>query len=232
MYALQRMPRPRSLTTPAIAATALAVLERKGLEGLSMRAVAGELGVGTMSLYRYVRSREELEGLVVERVLSTVDLDDLGPDVPWAERVATMCERVRDAVGAHPAVVPLVQLGPDTFMAELFHGPSLAFKDVAMQILARLYDYVLGQQNRLQTILCATSGDTGGAAVEAFRGRKNVRVVALFPEGRISERVVDPAGEGKWRCGLCGEGVDVIGNQDNVGLWRGCCLYRRQHDGL
>jgi threonine synthase len=97
-----------------------------------------------------------------------------------------MC-RAAYATFKHAAVVPLVQLGPDAFMAELFHGPSLAFKDVAMQILARLYDHVLGKQNRVQTILCATSGDTGGAAVEAFRGRKNVKVVALFPEGRISE---------------------------------------------
>jgi threonine synthase len=87
----------------------------------------------------------------------------------------------------HPAVVPLVQLGPETFLAELFHGPSLAFKDVAMQILARLYDHILAGQGRTQTILCATSGDTGGAAVVAFAGRAAVRVVALFPEGRISE---------------------------------------------
>ena len=91
------------------------------------------------------------------------------------------------ATFTHAAVVPLTQLSPDVFLAELFHGPSLAFKDVAMQILARLFDHILGDQGRVQTILCATSGDTGGAAVEAFRGRKNVRVVALFPEGRISE---------------------------------------------
>jgi AcrR family transcriptional regulator len=125
MYALQRMPRPRSLTTRAIAEAALAVLERRGLEGLSMRAVAGELGVGTMSLYRYVRSREELEGLVVERVLATIDLDDLGPDVPWAERVATMCERVRDAVGAHPATVPLLLVGRHRIQASLRWGEAM-----------------------------------------------------------------------------------------------------------
>ena len=107
-----------------------------------------------------------------------------GEEIPKAA-LAEMC-REAYATFKHAAVVPLVQLGPDTFMAELFHGPSLAFKDVAMQILARLYDHVLGAQNRIQTILCATSGDTGGAAVEAFRGRKNVKVVALFPDGRIS----------------------------------------------
>ena len=108
-----------------------------------------------------------------------------GDEIP-AAALTEMC-REAYATFKHAAVTPLSQLGPDTFMAELFHGPSLAFKDVAMQILARLYDHVLGQQNRVQTILCATSGDTGGAAVEAFRGRKNVRVVALFPDGRISE---------------------------------------------
>lgn len=108
-----------------------------------------------------------------------------GDEIPKAE-LLEMC-REAYATFNHPAVVPLVQLSPGAFLAELFHGPSLAFKDVAMQILARLYDHVLGRQGRTQTILCATSGDTGGAAVEAFRGRKNVKVVALFPEGRISE---------------------------------------------
>ena len=102
---------------------------------------------------------------------------------------ADLLDMCRDAYATftHSAVVPLTQLAPGVFLAELFHGPSLAFKDVAMQILARLYDHILSSQGRTQTILCATSGDTGGAAVEAFRGRKAVRVVALFPEGRISE---------------------------------------------
>jgi threonine synthase len=108
-----------------------------------------------------------------------------GDEIP-AEALRDMC-REAYATFNHAAVVPLVQLTPRLFVAELFHGPSLAFKDVAMQILARLYDHLLGREGRVQTILCATSGDTGGAAVEAFRGRKNVRVMALFPEGRISE---------------------------------------------
>jgi threonine synthase len=118
---------------------------------------------------------------VAAAVIGAFAGDEIAPDAMLA-----MC-REAYATFSHAAVVPLVQLAPGAFMAELFHGPSLAFKDVAMQILARLYDHVLGAQNRVQTILCATSGDTGGAAVEAFRGRRSVRVVALFPEGRISE---------------------------------------------
>ena len=87
----------------------------------------------------------------------------------------------------HAAVAPLKQLDRGTWLLELFHGPTLAFKDVAMQLLARLYDHALGQRRRTATILVATSGDTGGAAVEAFRGRKNVQLVVLYPHGRISE---------------------------------------------
>jgi threonine synthase len=87
----------------------------------------------------------------------------------------------------HAAVAPLKQLYPGVFLLELFHGPSLAFKDVAMQLLARLYEHALKAKGRTLTIVCATSGDTGGAAVEAFRGRANIRVVSMFPDGRISE---------------------------------------------
>jgi len=86
----------------------------------------------------------------------------------------------------HAAVAPLKQLEPGLWLLELFHGPTLAFKDVAMQILSRLYEHALAAKGRTLTIVCATSGDTGGAAVEALRGRANVRIVALFPEGRIS----------------------------------------------
>jgi threonine synthase len=100
-----------------------------------------------------------------------------------------LLEMCAEAYGAfaHSATCPVVQLTPGLFLAELFHGPTLAFKDVAMQLLARLYDHILGLKGRTLTIVCATSGDTGGAAVEAFRGRANVRMVAMFPEGRISE---------------------------------------------
>jgi len=88
---------------------------------------------------------------------------------------------------SHTAVVPLAQLTPGRFLLELFHGPTLAFKDVAMQLLARLMDHVLEARGQRTTIVVATSGDTGGAAVDAFAGRSNVDLVVLFPNGRISD---------------------------------------------
>ena len=87
----------------------------------------------------------------------------------------------------HEAVTPLVQIAPGRFVLELFHGPTLAFKDVAMQLLARLMDHVLAKRNQRATIVGATSGDTGGAAIEAFRSSKRVDVVILFPDGRVSD---------------------------------------------
>lgn len=94
-----------------------------------------------------------------------------------------------DAYGrfGHKAVTPLVQVAPNRWILELFHGPTLAFKDVAMQLLARLMDRVLAGPGQRATIVGATSGDTGGAAIEAFRGSERVDVAILFPEGRVSD---------------------------------------------
>ncbi|MCC2608823.1 MULTISPECIES: threonine synthase [Rhizobium/Agrobacterium group] len=86
----------------------------------------------------------------------------------------------------HPAVVPLVQTGPNDFVLELFHGTTLAFKDVAMQLLARLMDYVLAERGERATIVGATSGDTGGAAIDAFAGRERTDIFILFPHGKVS----------------------------------------------
>jgi AcrR family transcriptional regulator len=101
------VPRPRSLTPEQLATAALAVIDRAGLAELTMRAVARQLEVSTMGLYRYVRDRRELEALVVELVLGAVDTSPPLPGRPWRERVAEMVERVRAATGAHPEVVPL-----------------------------------------------------------------------------------------------------------------------------
>ncbi|SIQ07067.1 L-threonine synthase [Rhizobium sp. RU33A] len=86
----------------------------------------------------------------------------------------------------HPAVAPLVQTGANTFVLELFHGTTLAFKDVAMQLIARLMDHVLEQRGERATIVGATSGDTGGAAIDAFAGRARTDIFILFPHGKVS----------------------------------------------
>lgn len=87
----------------------------------------------------------------------------------------------------HDAVAPLRQVGEGRWLMELFHGPSLAFKDVAMRLIARVFDHVLSARGETMTILCATSGDTGGAAATAFAGARAVQIVILHPEGRISD---------------------------------------------
>lgn len=87
----------------------------------------------------------------------------------------------------HPARAPLVQMGPNHFLLELFHGPTLAFKDFAMQLIGQLMQAALAKSGERITIVGATSGDTGSAAIEAFKGLDNVDVVILFPHGRVSE---------------------------------------------
>ncbi len=87
---------------------------------------------------------------------------------------------------SHPDIAPLTEIGRDLFLLELFHGPTAAFKDFAMQVLSRLMERALKRAGSRTTILGATSGDTGAAAVEAFRGRQDIELFILFPHGRIS----------------------------------------------
>jgi threonine synthase len=87
----------------------------------------------------------------------------------------------------HKAVAPLKQLGRDEWLLELFHGPTLAFKDYALQVLGRLFDTILSRRGERVTIVGATSGDTGSAAIEACRDRANIDIFILYPHGRTSE---------------------------------------------
>jgi len=87
----------------------------------------------------------------------------------------------------HAARAPLVQLDHGHYLLELFHGPTLAFKDFAMQLIGQLFQTALSRRNERVTIVGATSGDTGSAAIEAFRGLDNVDVFIMYPHGRISE---------------------------------------------
>ena len=132
--------------------------------------------------------RDELEALqgasyqeVAARVLAPFVGDDL--------RAAELRELIEAAYAGfdHAAIAPLRQLGPNEWLLELFHGPTLAFKDVAMQLLGRLFEHFLAAARRAITIVGATSGDTGAAAIEAFAGRARTTIVILHPHGRISE---------------------------------------------
>ncbi len=87
----------------------------------------------------------------------------------------------------HAARAPLKQLAPNHFLLELFHGPTLAFKDFAMQLIGQMFQAALSRSGDRVTIVGATSGDTGSAAIEAFKGLENVDVFILFPHGRVSE---------------------------------------------
>ncbi|HEY0183628.1 MAG TPA: threonine synthase [Rhodopila sp.] len=102
------------------------------------------------------------------------------------ETLRAICHEAYAGFG-HPAVVPLIQLETNLFVQELFHGPTLAFKDMAMQVLGRLFDTVLSQRDARVTIVGATSGDTGSAAIEACAGRDRVDIMILHPHGRTSE---------------------------------------------
>ncbi|MEM9202374.1 MAG: threonine synthase [Actinomycetota bacterium] len=109
-------------------------------------------------------------------VADSIDLDDFAPMVDDAY-----------SAFAHPDVCPLVELEPGHHLLELFYGPTLAFKDVALQLVGRLFDHELERRDQRVTIVGATSGDTGSAAMEAVRNRERVDIVILFPKGRTSE---------------------------------------------
>ena len=116
---------------------------------------------------------------------AAVCLPFVGDDVDAADLDAMS----RDAYATfrHEAVVPLVQIGDDRWIAELFHGPTLAFKDVALQLVGRLFDHVLGRRGERVTVVGATSGDTGPAAIEGVRTSDHVDIVMLYPRGGTSD---------------------------------------------
>jgi threonine synthase len=126
-----------------------------------------------------------MRGLPYPELAARVMQPFVGTSIPFGT-LQTICREAYAGFG-HPAVVPLVQLDTGLFVQELFHGPTLAFKDMAMQVLGRLFDTVLTQRDRRVTIIGATSGDTGSAAIEACAGRDRVDIMILHPRGRTSE---------------------------------------------
>lgn len=116
------------------------------------------------------------------QVLKAFAGDDL--DIEIARK---LCKSAYGDNWAATDIVTLRDLGNNTHLLELYHGPSLAFKDVAMQMIAELYEYFLGKSGKHLSVICATSGDTGGAAVEALKNKNNVSLFVLLPDGRVSE---------------------------------------------
>ncbi len=126
-----------------------------------------------------------LAGKTYQDVAGAVLRPFVGPAIDEGDLDRLIADAYADF--GHQAVTPLVQINERLWLLELFHGATLAFKDVALQLLGRLFDHVLARRGRHITVIGATSGDTGSAAIEAFRDRANVDVVILYPAGRTSE---------------------------------------------
>ncbi|OWJ61345.1 threonine synthase [Inquilinus limosus] len=134
------------------------------------------------------RSADEwrrLRGLPYAELATEVMLPFVEGSLTRAELAALAAETY--AAFDHPAVAPLVQIDHELWLLELFHGPTIAFKDYALQLLGRLFDHVLTKRGERVMIVGATSGDTGSAAIEACRDRAAIDIVILHPEGRTSE---------------------------------------------
>jgi threonine synthase len=126
-----------------------------------------------------------LRGLPYPELAARVLAPFVGECIKFADLQA-MCRRAY-AGFSHKATVPLVQLDTNIYALELFHGPTLAFKDMALQLVGHLFEHVLAERGEKIRIVGATSGDTGSAAIEAVANRKNIDITILHPEGKTSE---------------------------------------------
>jgi threonine synthase len=133
-------------------------------------------------------SPEELANMSHQNYLEVawrVMLPFVGDDISPAELTGIL--RAAYKSFAHRDIVPLHKFDDNFYLMELFHGPTLAFKDVALQFLGQVFDHILSRRRQKVTIIGATSGDTGSAAIEAFKGRKNADIFILHPYNRVSE---------------------------------------------
>ena len=130
----------------------------------------------------------ELENMAHQPYLEVawrVILPFVGDDIPSAELIRLLKAAYKNF--GHPDIAPLRRLNDNFYLLELFHGPTLAFKDVALQFLGQVFEYILTRRKQKVTIVGATSGDTGSAAIEAFKGRDNANIFILHPHNRVSE---------------------------------------------
>jgi threonine synthase len=128
----------------------------------------------------------DLRGLPYWQVAVEVMAPFVG-DSLTREELSDICQQVYGGEFSHAAVTPLVQLDEQHWLIELFHGPTLAFKDVALQLLGRLFETFLARRDERLTIVGATSGDTGSAAIRAVAGRDRVEIFMLHPSGKVSD---------------------------------------------
>ena len=158
-----------------------------GFEDVLLTGLARDGGLYVPGHWPEISSRRltELQGRTYEEIAFAVLHPFIGGAVPDATLQRMIAEAY--ATFGHPAVAPLKQLDDNHWLLELFHGPTLAFKDVAMQLLARLMDWALEKRGGRATIVGATSGDTGGAAIEAFHNSRRACVFMLHPHGRVSD---------------------------------------------
>ncbi len=158
-----------------------------GFEDVLLTGLARDGGLYVPAIWPQLVSREltQLQGKSYEEIAYAVIHPFIGGAIPDAE----LKRMIADAYGSfgHPAVAPLQQLDDNHWLLELFHGPTLAFKDIAMQLLSRLMDHALERRRSRATIVGATSGDTGGAAIEAFQHSRHATVFMLHPHGKVSD---------------------------------------------
>jgi threonine synthase len=174
-------------------------VEPAGFEEVLFAGLAADGGLYVPEAFpRLERDRlEELQGRRYQEVAAEVLAPFVGDELTRAELEGLIESAYAGFV--HREVAPLRQIGPNEWLLELFHGPTLAFKDIALQLLGGLFEHFLARRGDAITIVGATSGDTGSAAIRACAGRSRMQVVILHPKGRISEvqrrqMTTEPAG--------------------------------------
>ena len=158
-----------------------------GFEDVLLTGLARDGGLYIPKIWPQISADEQrgLRGRSYQDIAYHVISKFIGSAISDAELKQMIAEAY--ATFGHPAVTPLKQLDANQWLLELFHGPTLAFKDVAMQLLARLMEWSLRKRGGHATIVGATSGDTGGAATDAFKNSKNATTIILHPHGRVSD---------------------------------------------
>ncbi|WP_040492285.1 threonine synthase [Ilumatobacter nonamiensis] len=155
-----------------------------GFADVLLAGLANDGGLYVPSHWPKLTPRRSSAGSYVDRAVEVM-LPFVEPDIDEVT-LTHLCTEAYSTF-RHPAVVPLVQTGANQWVQELFHGPTLAFKDVALQLVGKMFDHVLAQRGQRVTIVGATSGDTGSAAIDGVSGCDNVDIVILYPLGRTSD---------------------------------------------